>query len=111
MGKRLMDQTRDRIRTLHYSRSTEKAYCYWIKYFIRFNKLQHPSKLNSQHVADFLTFLAVRKNVSASTQNQAFNAIIFLYKRVLGIELDPIEGATFVDRGYATRYLSDNYFT
>lgn len=92
-GKRLMDQTRDRIRTLHYSRSTEKAYCYWIKYYIRFHKLQHPSKLNNQDVADFLTFLAVRKNVSAATQNQAFNAILFLYKRVLNIELDPIEGA------------------
>ena len=93
-GKRLLEQVRDRVRTLHYSYSTEKAYCYWIRFFIRFNHMRHPVELGSREVADFLTFLAVNRKVSAATQNQAFNAIVFLYKKVLEIPLEPVQGAT-----------------
>jgi integron integrase len=92
MGKlRLMDQVRQTIRTLHYSYSTEQAYCYWIRFFIRYHRCRHPASLAARHVSQFLTFLAVHRNVSASTQNQAFNAIVFLYNKVLEQPLDRIE--------------------
>jgi integron integrase len=96
--KRLLEQVRDRIRTLHYSRKTEQSYCYWIRYFIRFHRYQHPSQLIAKDVTAFLTFLAVKRRVSAATQNQAFNAIIFLYNKVLGTPLEQIEGVTRAKR-------------
>lgn len=70
-----------------YSRSTEKSYLQWIKRYLQYHNLQHPSLLGAAHVRDFLSFLAVKKRVAASTQNQALNAIVFLYHQVLGIEL------------------------
>jgi len=88
---RLLDQVRNTIRALHYSRKTEHAYCYWIRFFIRFHRNRHPTKMNSKDISAFLTFLAVNRRVSASTQNQALNAIVFLYRRVLEIQLDDIE--------------------
>lgn len=88
---RLLDQVRNTVRTLHYSRKTEKAYCYWIRFFIRFHHNRHPSELGSRDISSFLTFLAVKRHVSASTQNQALNAIVFLYRKVLDITLDDIE--------------------
>ena len=88
---RLMDRVRNTIRALHYSRKTEKSYCYWIRFFIRFHKYRHPTQLCARDISAFLTWLAVRRNVSASTQNQAFNAILFLYNRVLDHKLDKIE--------------------
>lgn len=90
-GIRLMDQVRSRIRTLHYSRSTEKSYCYWIRYFIRYFNCRHPRDMGAREITIFLTFLATQRNVSASTQNQAFNALLFLYRKVLEIELNRIE--------------------
>ncbi len=98
-GKRLMDQVRDRIRTLHYSRKTEHSYSYWIRSFIRFHGYAHPSSLGARDVARFLTWLAVERRVSAATQNQAFNAILFLYKRVLDLPLGKIEGVERAKRG------------
>jgi integrase len=88
---RLLDKVRHTIRALHYSRKTEHSYCYWIRYFIRFHKLRHPSDMGAAEVSQFLTWLAVEKQVSASTQNQALNAIVFLYRRVLDIQLESIE--------------------
>lgn len=88
---RLLDRVRYTIRALHYSRKTEQSYCYWIRFYIRFHRNQHPARLNHRHVSQFLTFLAVRRNVSAATQNQAFNAIMFLYNRVLEQPLQQIE--------------------
>lgn len=88
---RLLDQVRNTIRALHYSRKTEHAYCYWIRFFIRYHRNRHPAKMSSQEVSAFLTFLAVNRRVSASTQNQALNAIVFLYRRVLEMPLDDIE--------------------
>lgn len=88
---RLLDQVRHTIRALHYSRSTEHSYCYWIRFYIRFHQCRHPAGLEAQHVSQFLTFLAVKRNVAAATQNQAFNAILFLYNKVLQKPLDNIE--------------------
>ena len=84
---RLLDQVRDAIRTLHYSIRTEQAYLYWIKQFILFHNKRHPRDMGEDEVQAFLTFLAARKNVAASTQNQALAAILFLYKTVLKSDL------------------------
>lgn len=88
---RLMDQVRGAIRALHYSLRTEQTYCYWIRGYIRFHHCRHPAELGAAHVTAFLTWLAVERGVSASTQNQALHAILFLYKRVLEKELDRVE--------------------
>jgi len=84
---RLLDQVRSAIHLRHYSMKTEKAYTYWIKYFIRFHKLRHPRKMGGIEINQFLTYLASQRHVSPSTQNQALNAIVFLYKKVLEIDL------------------------
>ncbi len=89
---RLLDQVRDRIRLLHYSYRTEQAYLGWIRRYILFHGKRHPRELGQGHVEAFLTDLAVRRNVTASTQNQALSAVLFLYKQVLGIELQRLEG-------------------
>ncbi len=68
---RLLDQLRNTIRVRHYSYETEKACVYWARFFIRFNNLRHPRELSEIDVGRFLTFLAVSRRVSPSTQNQA----------------------------------------
>lgn len=73
----------DAIRTRHYSLRTEQTYTDWVKRFILFHGKQHPMDMGEQEVAEFLTYLAVRRNVAASTQNQALNALVFLYREVL----------------------------
>jgi len=76
----------------HYAYRTEKTYIFWIRRYILFHGKKHPSEMGSKQIQEFLTHLAVERNVSASTQNQALNALIYLYKKVLGIDLtDPIE--------------------
>jgi integron integrase len=90
---RLLDQLRQAIRARHYSPRTEKAYVYWVRFFIRFHSLRHPLDLNETDVSRFLTYLAVKREVSPSTQNQALNAIVFLYKRVLDRPLQHIDAA------------------
>ncbi len=80
---RLLDQIRNRIRARHYSLRTEKAYVYWARRFVRFCGLRHPRELGAADVERFLTHLAVEGKVSASTQNQALAAILFLYREVL----------------------------
>ncbi len=87
---RLLDQVRERIRYLHYSRRTAEAYVLWIKRFILFHNKRHPRDIDPQRVTDFLSYLANRKNVAASTQNQALTAIIFLYKEILGVDVGQI---------------------
>ena len=82
---------RDAIRTRHYSRRTEEAYVHWIRRYIVFHGKVHPSTLGTAHISAFLTSLAVRQHVSASTQNQALSALLFLYKAVLGMEIGAIE--------------------
>lgn len=88
---RLLDQVRDVLRTFHYSIRTEESYIQWIKRYIYFHDKRHPKDMGENEVRQFLTHLAVDKNVSASTQNQALSAILFLYKRVLNIDLDWID--------------------
>jgi integron integrase len=80
---RLLDQVRDALRLRHYSLRTETTYIQWIKRFILFNGKRHPLEMGEQEITAFLTYLAVEKHVSPSTQNQALAAILFLYKEVL----------------------------
>lgn len=89
---RLLDQVRQAIRIRHYSSRTEKAYVHWIKRFIFFHDKRHPAEMAEGEIARFLSSLASDGHVSASTQNQAFNALLFLYKEVLGKKIGLIEG-------------------
>lgn len=84
---RLMDEVRARIRSKHYSRRTEASYTQWIKRFILYHRKRHPRDMGAVEVEGFLSSLATQRNVSASTQNQALAALLFLYRDVLGIEL------------------------
>ncbi len=84
---RLLDQMREALRSRHYSRRTEQTYCLWVRRFIFFHKLRHPSEMAEPEINAFLTHLAVREKVSASTQNQALSALLFLYRHVLGREI------------------------
>ncbi len=84
---KLLDQVREAIRTRHYSYRTEEAYVGWIRRYILFHGKRHPREMGKEEVSAFLTALAVQRNVSASTQNQALAAILFLYRDVLECEL------------------------
>ncbi|WP_457750190.1 integron integrase [Sulfurimonas sp.] len=84
--KKLLDIVRDKIRVKHYSISTERTYLYWIKYYILFHNKKHPIEMEKAEIELFLTYLATQKRVSPTTQNQAFSAILFLYKEVLGVD-------------------------
>lgn len=70
--------------------ATEKTYCYWIRYFIRFNNYRSPGDIRSEDVTPFLTYLAARKRVAPSTQNQAFYAVLFLFRHVLNLPLENV---------------------
>ena len=83
---------RDELRRRHYSPRTESAYVRWVRRYVRFHRLRHPRELGEREVIAFLTALAVRGRVSASTQNQALAAIAFLYRDVLGIPLGELQG-------------------
>jgi integron integrase len=89
---KLLDRVRAAIRTRHYSRRTEEAYVHWIRRYIVFHKKAHPSALGPPEITAFLAWLAVERRVSASTQNQALSAVLFLYRDVLAIDIGPIEG-------------------
>ena len=89
---RLLDRVRDHLRKLHYSFRTEQQYLFWIRRFILFHGKRHPSEMAARQVEDFLTHLAVDRKVSASTQNQALAAILFLYQKVLQVELPWLDG-------------------
>jgi integron integrase len=88
---RLLDRVRLAIRARHFSYRTEKAYAAWIRRFVLFHGKRHPDQLGASEVAGYLSHLATRREVSASTQNQAFSAILFLYREVLGRELAGLE--------------------
>jgi integron integrase len=85
---RLLDELRERIRLRHYSLRTERAYTRWVARFIRFHGMRHPRALGAGHVTGFLSSLANVGRVAAATQNQALAAILFLYREVLGTQLD-----------------------
>jgi integron integrase len=95
---KLLDQVRLAIRTRHYSDRTEKAYVHWIRRFIFFHNKRHPAGMGEAEIARFLSSLANEGHVSASTQNQAFNAILFLYKEVLSKKIGLIEGVVRAKR-------------
>lgn len=86
--KRLLDRVREVLRIKHYSIRTEEAYTGWIVRYILFHNKRHPKDMGATEIEAFLSHLAVEGNVSASTQNQAFNAILFLYRHVLDISLE-----------------------
>ncbi len=89
--KKLLDQVRDAIRVKHYARNTEQACVYWIKKFILFHNKRHPKEMGSGDVQAFLTHLALEEHISASTQNQALSALLFLYRNVLSQELGLVD--------------------
>lgn len=84
---KLLNQVRNTLRVHHYAMKTEKAYVHWIKRYIYFHKLRHPTEMGKKELEAFLTWLAVTRKVSPSTQNQALQALLFLYRRVLEIDL------------------------
>jgi len=87
---KLLDQVRNQMQLKHLSRRTQDAYIHWIKRFILYNEKRHPSELGETEIESFLTYLAVDEDVAASTQNVAFNAILFLYGEILHKELGNI---------------------
>ncbi|WP_152205782.1 phage integrase N-terminal SAM-like domain-containing protein [Marinobacter changyiensis] len=87
---RLRDQVRAVICVNRYSVRIEKSYWYWIRFFIRFHQMKHPKDMGPRQVNEFLTWLAVRRNVAAATQAQALNALVFLYSKVLDQPLGEI---------------------
>ncbi|MDH3621520.1 MAG: integron integrase [Gammaproteobacteria bacterium] len=87
MAKKLVDAISEVCRTEHYAYRTEETYLKWIKRFIAFHGNKHPREMGAEEVQNFLTNLAVERKVSASSQNQALSAILFLYKKVLDIDL------------------------
>ncbi|MGH7363678.1 MAG: phage integrase N-terminal SAM-like domain-containing protein, partial [Candidatus Methylomirabilales bacterium] len=84
---KLLDRLREALRSRHYSRATEQCYCHWVKRFIFFHNVRHPAEMAEPEINAFLTHLAVKDKVSASTQNQALSALLFLYRHVLGREI------------------------
>ncbi len=88
---KLLDRVREACRVRHYSVRTERAYTQWVKRFVLYHGKRHPSELGSVEVGAFLSHLAVELHVSASTQNQALNALVFLYREVLEQKLADLE--------------------
>ena len=99
---RLLDQVRSALRVRHYSHRTEESYVGWIRRFILHHGKRHPREMGAEEVVAFLSHLAEPGRVAASTQNQALAAILFLYRVVLGLE---IEGLERVVRASAPRRL------
>lgn len=95
---KLLDQVRHAIRTRHYSYMTEKAYVGWIKRFIFFHEKRHPAEMSEPEIAQFLSSLATDSKVSASTQNQALHALLFLYQEILQRKIGFVEGVIRAQR-------------
>jgi len=92
---KLIEQVRAKMRFLHYAWDTEQCYVGWIERYIHFHRRgvvwRHPNEMAAKEIEEFLTHLAVERHVSASTQNQAFSALLFLYQKVLEIEVPMID--------------------
>ncbi len=89
---KLLEQLREEIRVRHYSYRTEQSYVQWVKRFIIFHNKRHPLEMGEPEINQYLSHLALNRNVSASTQNQALCALVFLYRQVLKIELGEFGG-------------------
>ena len=101
VGPKLLDRVRAAVRLRHYSRRTEEAYAAWIRRYIVFHRKTHPAQMGASEISQFLTWLAVDRRVSASTQNQALSALLFLYRDVLTVEIGevpPIVRARIAER-------------
>ncbi len=100
--KKLLERVREAIRLNHYSYRTEETYVQWIRQYILFHNTRHPQEMGVTEIEEFSTHLAVVEKVSASTQNQALSALLFLYRVVLGQELTELIDAL---RAKPSRYL------
>ena len=94
----LISRVREAIRLRHYSLRTERSYCDWIRRYVRHRGMRHPSQMGAEHVTSFLSALASVRNVSASTQNQALAAVLFLYRDVLKMEIEWMHDITRAKR-------------
>ena len=99
-GVRLLDQVRERVRVKHYSIRTELCYVEWVRRYVLFHGKRHPRELGPREVEAFLTHLAVAGRVSASTQNQAKSALLFLYREVLEQQLPWLDGVVGAKQGH-----------
>jgi integron integrase len=95
---RLLDVVRAELGMRHYSYRTEQQYVGWIRRYVQFHSRRHPRDLGAEHVESFLSHLAVQRHVSAATQAQALAALLFLYKRVLKIDLPWLSGVVRASR-------------
>ncbi len=95
----LLGRIRDVIKLRHYSSRTEEAYISWVKRFITFHERRHPEMMGGREVRQFLSYLAIERSVSASTQNQALSAILFMYKYVFERDLGWVSGIPAARRG------------
>ncbi len=86
--KKLLDRYSEALRNLHYSLRTERTYSGWVRQYILYHNKRHPSEMGPAEINEFITHLVNQKSISASTQNQAISAILFLYRNVLQIDLD-----------------------
>lgn len=96
--QKLLDQVRTVMRTRHYSKRTEDVYLNWIKRFVLFNNKRHPIELAGPEIQSFINHLAVEQQVSASTQNQALNSILFLYKQIFKKEIGWLKDVKFASK-------------
>jgi len=120
-AERLMDQVREVLRYHHYGKRTEEAYTRWIREFIFFHQKKHPKDMGKHEIEAYLSHLAVHRHVAASTQNQAFNALLFLYKQVLALPFaddmapvrskKPIRLPVVLSQAEVTRFLSHMHGT
>jgi integron integrase len=94
----LISRVREAIRLRHYSLRTERSYCDWIRRYVRHHGMRHPSQMGAEHVTSFLSALASVRNVSASTQNRALAAVLFLYRDVLKMEIEWMHDITRAKR-------------
>ncbi|MDH4230942.1 MAG: phage integrase N-terminal SAM-like domain-containing protein [Nitrospirota bacterium] len=103
----VMVRLRTQMRTLHYSLRTEQTYEQWIKRFFLFHQMKSPKEMGHEFVQEYLEYLAVVRKISASTQNQALNALVFLFRNILGEPLPEEKNALFTieDTGKKQRYL------
>ena len=97
-GRGLFEGVRERIRTRHLAFRTEQAYLQWMRRYVEFHGRGHPRDMGPAEVEAFLTYLAVQAKVGVSTQNQALQALLFLFRPVLGIKLSWLENVTRASR-------------
>ena len=103
---RLLRLVRQAARVHHYSLRTEEAYVGWVRRYVRYHGLRHPAELGAREVRDFLTALADRGKLSASSQTQALSALLFLYREVLGRELSDAGEVVRANSRPASRWCS-----